>query len=185
MKKSITVAVALFLAAVSFQARAIIIIAPETVSFVGVSDGVSQPNDRLYITYEVTESRSGVFEYSYDLQTIDPEDLTSFTIGGASDPLNTAGMKMVDYGYADKGASGFNSDSAGWDWGFNSGVTCDDLSFTSDVAPGYADFTANDDDMEWTSPSLIAAPVPEPSVYSLLVATAFAFCLLKDRLKTR
>lgn len=171
------------LAAASFQARAIIIVAPQTVSFVGVSDGASQPNNRLYITYEVNEAGSGLFEYDYNLQTINPEALTSFTIGGNGDPLDTSGMSMLNFGKAEEDASGFNSDSVGWDWGFNSDVTSDDLSFTSDIAPGYAGFTVNDDDMEWTSPALLPAPVPEPSAFTLIVASAFAFCLLRDRFR--
>jgi hypothetical protein len=104
MKKSISFVIAGLLAAASFQARAIIVIAPQTVSFVGNSDGVIHPNNCLYI------------------------------------------------------------------------------------APGYADFTANDDDMAWTSPALLPAPVPvpEPATFALLVASsAFAFCLLKDRLNAR
>ncbi|HEV2330677.1 MAG TPA: hypothetical protein VGY56_17995 [Verrucomicrobiae bacterium] len=101
MKKLLTFAIAILLGAASLQARANSIIAPQTVSFVGVSDGVVQSNN------------------------------------------------------------------------------C----HTSDIAPGYADFTANDDDMAWTSPALLPAPVPEPSAFALLVASAFAFCLLKDRLK--
>ncbi|HEX3625766.1 MAG TPA: hypothetical protein VH280_10105 [Verrucomicrobiae bacterium] len=184
MKKLIRFAIAILLLAASIQARANIIIAPQTVSFVGISNGRAHPNDRLYITYEVDEIRSGIFEYEYDLQTIDPKALTSFTIGGADDPLITTGLSMLDYGHAEENASGFNSDSIGWDWGFNSDVTCDHLSFISDVAPGYADFTANDDDMAWTSPALLAAPVPEPSAFTLLAVSAFAFCLLKDRLRT-
>jgi len=183
MKKLLTFAITSLLAAASFQTRANIIIAPQTVSFVGVSDGVVHPNNCLYITCEVNEIQSGVFEYDYDLQTINPEALTSFTIGGANNPLITTGMSMLDYGKAEPDASGFNSDSVGWDWGFNSDVTSDDVSFTSDIAPGYADFTANDDDMAWTSPALLPAPVPEPTAFALLVASAFAFCLLKDRLK--
>jgi hypothetical protein len=181
MKKLITISIAIFLAAVSFHARAIIVVAPQMVSFVGLSDGVSQPNNCLYITYEVDEIRSGIYEYNYDLLTVNPEALTSFTIGGVGDPLDTSGMSMLDYGKADADASGFNSDSVGWDWGFNSDVTSDDVSFTSDVAPGYAGFTVNDDDMEWGSPALLPAPVPEPGTFTLLVASAFVFCLLKDR----
>lgn len=188
MKKLIATAIAILLAAASFQARATIVIAPQTVSFVGNSDGVIHPNNCLYITYEVNETSSGVYEYDYDLQTINPEALTSFTIGGAGDPLITTGLSMLDYGKAEAEASGFNGDSVGWDWGFNSDVTSDDVSFTSDIAPGYADFTANDDDMAWTSPALLPAPVPvpEPATLALLVASsAFAFCLLKDRLTPR
>lgn len=187
MRKLIIISFAILLAAVSFQARAVIVIAPQTVSFVGVSDGILQPNDCLYITYEVNEICSGVYEYSYDLQTIHPDALTSFTIGGSEDPLDTSGISMLGYGKTDPGASGFNNDSVGWDWGFNSDVTSDDVSFTSEVAPGFAGFTVNDDDVEWTSPALLAAPVsvPEPATFALLAASAFAFCLLKDTLKTR
>jgi hypothetical protein len=176
MKNLITISIVIFLAAASFRARAIIIIAPQTVSFVGVSDGVAHPNNYLCITYEVDEILSGVYEYNY-------EALTSFTIGGDGDPVDTTGMSMLGYGKADADASGFNNDSVGWDWGFNSDVTCDDVSFISDVAPGYAGFTVNDDDMEWGSPAPLPAPVPEPSTFTLLVASAFAFCLLRDRLR--
>ncbi|MGH7941266.1 MAG: PEP-CTERM sorting domain-containing protein [Limisphaerales bacterium] len=185
MKKPIGLAIAICIAAVSFPARAQIIIPCETESFVGISDGILQPDYCLYITYGVNEIASGLYQYDYELQTIEPEALTSFTIGGLTDPLDTTGMAMLDYGKTEVGASGFNSDSVGWDWGFNSQVTSDDVSFTSTVAPGYADFTANDDDMEWTSPGLIAAPVPEPSTLTLLMASAFAFCLLKDKFRAR
>jgi hypothetical protein len=185
MKKLITICFAIFLAAASFQARAMIVIAPLTVCFEGYSGGVSHPNDCLYITYDVNEICPGVYEYSYDLLTDRPQALTSFTIGGSGDPLDTSGMSMVSYGKSDANDSGFSSDSVGWDWGFNSNVTRDDISFTSGVAPGYAGFTVNDDDMQWSSPAMLAAPVPEPSTFAMLVASAFAFCLLKDRLKTR
>jgi hypothetical protein len=186
MKNLITICVAIFVAAASFQARAIIVVVPQqTVSYVGVSGGIAQPNDSLYITYQVNEIGSGIYEYDYDLQTINPEALTSFTIGGDGDPLDTTGMAMLGYGKAEVDASGFDGDSVGWDWGFNSDVTSDDVSFTSDVAPGYADFTVNDDDIEWGSPAPLPAPVPEPSAFALIAASAFAFCLLKDRLRTR
>lgn len=189
MKNLITIGVAGLLAAVAFQGRAIIVIPPQTVSFEGVSDGHTIPNDKLFIAYEVTEIQTGLYEYNYDLTTCNPEALTSFTIGGAGDPIDTQGMKMLDYGYADKDASGFDSNSVGWDWGFNSDVTHDDVSYTSPIEPGDAAFTVNDDDVEWSSPALIpapvsdTAPVPEPSAMALLVASAFAFCLLKDRMK--
>jgi hypothetical protein len=189
MKNLMTIGVAGLLAAVAFQGRAIIVVPPQTVSFEGVSDGHTIPNDKLFITYEVTEIQTGLYEYNYALSTYTPEALTSFTIGGAADPLDTQGMKMLDYGCAEKDASGFDGNSVGWVWGFNSDVTHDDVSYTSPVAPGDAAFTVNDDDIEWGSPALIAAPVsdpapvPEPSAMALLVASAFAFCLLKDRLK--
>lgn len=187
MKNLITIAVAVLLAAVAFQGRAIIVVPQKTVSFEGVSNGQILPNDLLCITYEVKEIRTGVYEYSYDLATCVPEDLTSFTIGGDSDPLDTQGMKMLEYGEADHDASGFDSNSVGWDWAFNCNVTEDEVSYTSPIAPGDATFTVNDDDIEWSSPALIPAPVsglvtvPEPSALALLVASAFAFCLLKDR----
>lgn len=189
MKNLITLGIAGLLAAVAFQVRAIIVVPAQTVLFEGVSNGRTLPNDTLFITYEVTEIQTGLYDYNYDLTTCNPEALTSFTIGGAGDPLDTQGMKMLDYGYADKGASGFDSDSVGWDWGFNSDVTYDDVSYTSPVAPSDAAFTVNDDDVEWSSPVLIpapvsdTAPVPEPSALAFLVASAFAFCLLKDRMK--
>lgn len=187
MKNLITIAVASLFAAHAFQGRAIIVVPQQTVSFEGVSDGHTVPDDLLCITYEVNEINTGVYEYSYDLSTYVPEDLTSFTIGGAHDPLDTQGMKMLSYGAADQAASGFNSNSVGWDWGFNLNVTEDEVSYTSPIAPGEAAFTVNDDDIEWSSPALIpapvsdAAPVPEPTGLALLVASAFAFCLLKDR----
>lgn len=191
MKNLITITVAVLLAAVAYQGRAIIVVPPQTVSFEGISDGRTLPTDQLYITYEVSEIRTGVYEYSYNLSTYFPQDLTSFTIGGATDPIDTKGMIITDYGCADKDASGFNNNSVGWDWGFDSDVTHDDVSYTSPVAPGDATFTVNDDDIEWSSPALIPAPVsdpapaPEPSVVTLLVASAFAFCLLKDSVKLK
>jgi hypothetical protein len=35
-----------------------------------------------------------------------------------------------------------------------------------------------------TSPAFLLDSVPEPSTFSLILASAFAFCLLKDRFKT-
>ena len=191
MKNSITIAVAVLLAAVAFQVRAIIVVPQQTVSFQGVSDGQTVPDELLCITYKVTESHSGVYTYSYDLSTCIPEALTSFTIGGNADPIDTQGMKMLGYGEASHESSGFDSNSVGWDWGFNCDVTEDEVSYTSPVAPGDAAFTANDDDIEWSSPALIpapvsgTAPVPEPSALALLVASAFTFCLLKDRVRLK
>lgn len=185
MNKSITIAIAIFLGAFCLNAGAIIVVGPQTVSYVGISDDTPQPNNLLDITYEVDEIQAGVYLYNYELQTIDPAALTSFTIGGAHDPINTTGMAMLNYGHADANDSGFNSDSVGWDWGFRSDITSDEVSFTSDVAPGYAGFTANDDDIEWSSPALLPAPVPEPTAFALLAASAFAFCLFKDRLRVR
>lgn len=185
MKKWTLLAVAAALAAGSLQARAIIVLANNTACVDGVSDGASLPNDQLYIAYSVDEISSGLYFYNYDLWTVVPEDLTSFTIGGATDPIDTTGLTMLNYGRAEAAASGYSDDSVGWDWGFNSGVTGDDVSFLSNVAPGYASFTANDDDIAWSSPALLAAPVPEPSSFAILLASALAFCLFKDRRRIR
>ena len=177
-------AVVAVLMALCHPAQATVIVATNTVSFEGFSGGVGQPSDYLYITYDVNETSPGVYDYDYDLSTIAPEALSSFTIGGMTDPLITTGMAISNYGHASVSGSGFDSDSVGWVWGFSSGITSDDLSFTSPIAPGSATFTANDHDIEWESGSLIPAPVPvpEPSALALLaVASAMAGCLFKYR----
>lgn len=62
-------------------------------------------------------------------------------------------------------------------------MTHDNVSHTSLVTPADASFLVNGHNIEWSSPALIPAPVPEPSALALLVASAFAFCLWKDRAK--
>ena len=59
----------------------------------------------------------------------------------------------------------------------------DDVNYTSLAAPADTSFTANGHNVDWRSPALIPTPVPEPSAWTFLVASAFAFCLLKDRVK--
>lgn len=184
MKRFILATAVASLIAVCIPARATVIIAPNTVSFEGLSGGVLQPSYDLSITYDVNEINPGVYEYDYDLSTTAAEKLTSFTIGGAPDPIDTDTMIISNYGHASVSGSGFDSDSVGWVWAFNSGVTSDDLSFTSDIAPGYATFTANDDDIEWSSGAMIPAPVPEPEPSSFALfagVAALAGGLLKRR----
>jgi hypothetical protein len=182
MKKFILAAVGTLLLVASFQARAAVIIATNTIAYEGTSGGNALPSDYLYITYAVNQLSNGSYEYDYDLLTVNPEKLTSFTIGGLGDPIDTQTMAIFNYGSASVTGSGFDSNSVGWVWGFNADVTSDTLSFTSYIAPGYASFTANDDDIEWESTplTLIPAPVPvpEPSSYALLGVAACAFCLI-------
>ncbi len=183
MKKFILAAVGTLLFVASFQARAAIIIATNTIAYEGTSGGLPQPNDYLYITYDVQQpdGSGGLYRYDYDLVTDDPDILTSFTIGGPGDPIDTQTMSIFNYGHASVTGSGFNSNSVGWDWGFNASVTSDTLAFNSQIAPGYASFTANDDDIEWesTATTFIPAPmpVPEPSSFAMFGAAACAFCL--------
>ena len=178
----ITIAVALMV--VGHGARAAIIV-QGTNTYAGINslNGLPNPAYQLTIAYEVTESPSDVYTYSYTLTTTPDEDLTSFTIGGNTEPINTQtiGDFAFNYGQALPAGSGFNNFSVGWDWGFNSGITSDTVGFSSDIAPGLGTFTVNDDDIVWNSPSLIPAPVPEPSAYALLAGAALMFGLLKYR----
>jgi len=165
--------------AVGHSARATII-TEGTNTYSGIFNGSYNPAYQLTIAYEVTLS-SGVYTYDYSLTTTPAEDLTSFTIGGNNNPINTNTLGNMIFGLASPIASGYNSDSVGWLWGFNSGVTADSVGFTSDLPPGLVSYTANDDDIEWSSPDLIPAPVPEPSSLALLAGAALIFCFVKYR----
>lgn len=173
-------AVAAVVAVMALSARASVVVSTNTVTFYGIVDGTNDPAYQLNITYDVTLN-SGVYDYNYLLTTSPAEDLTSFTLGGSPDPIDTQTMAIENYGGASVSGSGISDDSVGWVWGFNSGITSADVSFTSDIAPGSATFTISDDDIAWTSPPPLPAPVPEPSSWALLAVSAFVYCLFRIR----
>ncbi len=181
MKSKMISAVAVALLAVSLvTAKATVVVATNTVVYQGLVNGVPNPGYLLDITYDVTFNGS-LYNYNYLLTTTPSESIYSFTVGGAPDPLNTATMAIVNYGGASVTGSGISNNSVGWLWGFNSGITSADVSFTSQIAPGTATFTLNDDDILWTSPPPIPAPVPEPSTLALLGVAAAGFGFFKNR----
>ena len=167
-------------AAVVPSVKATVVVATNTVTFYGIVDGTPNPSYQLNITYDVTLD-SGVYTYNYLLSTLPAENLLSFTLGGAPDPLDTQTMAIQNYGGASVSGSGISNDSVGWIWAFNSDVTTTDVSFTSSIAPGLATFTLNDDDIAWTSPPPLPAPVPEPTTWALLIVSAVIFGLFRIR----
>src|SRR5215469_9038670 len=116
MKNFVIVVVGALLLVASFQARAAVIIATNTIAYVGTSNGSQLPGSLLYITYDVNETSPGLYEYDYDLRTASPEPLTAFTIGGLPDPIDTQTMAMLNYGSSLVAASGFDNNSVGWAW---------------------------------------------------------------------
>jgi hypothetical protein len=193
MKNLMVIAIAAVLMAVGHSARAIIVVMDGTNSYSGINatTGLPDPSYQLTIAYEVTETTGNnpysgnipYYTYDYTLTTTPSEDLTSFTIGGNSDPINTATINLFpfNYGVAIPAASGFNLDSVGWDWGFSSGITSDTVGFSSEIAPSLAAYTANDDGIDWSSPALIPAPVPEPSSVALLAGAVMVVGFFKYR----
>jgi hypothetical protein len=180
MKKIIISAVAALLVTGCLTANATVIVATNTATYEGVVDGTLNSHYLLNITYDVTLD-SGIYTYNYLLATVPSEDLYSFTLGGAPDPIDTQTMAIVNYGGASITASGISNDSVGWLWGFNSGVTSADVSYTSTIGPGTATFTLNDDDITWSSPSPLPAPVPEPSSLAIMAASVAGLGFLKYR----
>ncbi len=152
-----TIALAVTLLSLGLSAGAQIVIPPTTVTFTG-----SPYPYELSIIYGVTGG-PGDYTYSYDLSTPAGVYLTSFTIGGTPDPINTIGAALQNLGGADAGLSGINSISIGFIWDHGSDITSADVSYTSPYAPTMATFTLNDDGTEWESPASIPAPVPEAS----------------------
>jgi hypothetical protein len=169
------VGVAAFMA-LCHPAQAIVIIPSTEVTFNGITNGVATSAYQLDITYDVTFS-GGLYEYDYNLVSVPAENIYSFSLGGQVDPIDTAGLNIINYGGAVVGASGFNSDSVAWAWGVSNPALNTTVSFTSPIGPQLATFTVNDDDIAWTAPPPIPAPVPEPSTLALLSASAFVFGL--------
>ena len=161
MKTINTITFAAMFGVLAFSANAQIIIPSTTVTFAGQSGGTTVPFN-LSITFEVTEN-AGLYTYSYDLVTTPGEPLHSFTIGGNPNPVDTASAIITDYGEADPILSGVTGNSIIFGWDTSPAVTSDDVAFTSVNGPSFATFVANDDDIVWTSPPLIPAPVPEAS----------------------
>jgi hypothetical protein len=158
MIRTVTIAALAVSLALGFSARAGIIIPPTTVTF----NGNPTPDYVLTITYGVTESAS-LYTYSYALSVSPGEQLTSFTIGGAPDPVVTDTAVISSYGGADTSLSGITGDSIIYQWDFNAGITTADVSYTSAYGPTLATFTLNGDDDTWGSPPGIPAPIPEAS----------------------
>ena len=181
MKKLMIFAV---LAAFTFLCRPAqaIVIEVGTNTYEGITDGSMNPSYLLTIDYEVDfSSSSDLYTYDYILSTAPAESLYSFAIGGQPDPINTSGLVIVNYGGAVVGASGATGNSVVWGWGVSSAITSTTVSFTSPIGPEPATFTANDDDIAWSAPALIPAPVPEPSFFALLTGIVFVCGLFRYR----
>jgi hypothetical protein len=181
MRKFVILAV---LAAFTFLCRPAqaIVLEVGTNTYDGIVDGSLNPSYLLTIDYEVDfSSMSDLYTYQYILSTAPAENIYSFTIGGVPDPINTTGLVIVNYGGAIVGASGATGNSVIWAWGVAFPVTSTTVSFTSPIGPELATFTANDDDIAWSAPALIPAPVPEPSSFALLTGLAFMWGLFRYR----
>jgi len=187
MKNLALILIVAALTGMSIPAQAIIVVAipTNTVTFTGIYNFAPDPAYQLSITYDVTEdNNTGLYTYNYDLVTTPAELLSSFSIGGAPDPIDTFSM-IQSYGLAESSpASAVLNNSVVWEWAAGNDIPSDDVSFTSTIAPGYATFTVSDDDIDWTSPMSIPAPiasVPEPSSFGLLAVAAFAFGVVRYR----
>lgn len=178
MKKLLSLGVIAALVSLCSATQAIVIIPSTTNVYSGLINGTLNPAFQLDITYDVTFS-GGLYQYDYTLATAPAENIFSFSLGGTPDPINTTGLNIINYGGAVVAASGFNTYSVAWAWGVVSPVTSTTVSFTSPIGPQLATFTVNDDDIAWTAPQPIPAPVPEPSTYALLAASAFVFGLMR------
>lgn len=161
------------LLALGFSARAQVILQNEA-TFSGNSPYSSY---QLTIAYEVTLS-DGLYTYSYDLSTSPAVKLTSLTIGGSLDPVDTQSVVIQPGGGIDLSLSGASNDSIGFIWDLNPGATSGDVSFTSTNAPTMTTFTLNGDGVEWGSPgsipapdaALIPAPAPVPEAPTIFAA---------------
>jgi hypothetical protein len=163
MRTFTKITAAVMLIALGLSARASIVIPPTVVTY----NGISNPAYQLAITYEVTLN-AGLYTYSYDLATTPAEEITSFTIGGTPDPVDTESVVITSYGGADPTLSGPTADSIVFQWDFNSGITSADVSYTSVNGPRLATFTLNDDDVDWGSPPGIPAPTPVPEASTVI-----------------
>ncbi len=159
MRNLIRTFVVVALMAIGFSARAQLVIGSAT--YVGQSGGSSTPFD-LTIDYSVTQTGSS-YLYSYTFSTSLAAQLLSFTLGGSTDPIDTQGLVISDFGLTDTGLDAVLDNSVVFGWDANAGVTNDTVAFTSPLAPGTATFTMNGPDILWTSPPSIPAPVPEAS----------------------
>ena len=181
MKRFLILVVVALISVMCRPAQAILI-EIGTNTYTGTTDSASEPSDLLTIAYEVDfSSVSNVFTYDYTLTTTPGELLTSFTLGGGPDPINTTGLDIINYGGAVVGASGFTSDSVIWGWGPLSDTTSALVSFTSPIGPENATFIVSDDDIAWSAPAPIPAPVPEPSSFALLAGMIFVCGLFRYR----
>lgn len=141
---------ALFAMERSAQATITTIISPTTVNY--TTDGTP-----LSIIYGVTED-SGLYTYTYDLSST--VNLSSFTLAAFTDSIIITGVG-VDSAYA-----AVNANTVVWDWKDQS--TSEDVSFTSDYAPGNYPFSVNDDSISWDSPPTVAAPAPVPEASTVM-----------------
>ncbi len=153
------VVVAVMLAAVGLSAQAQIIIPSTLVTYTGQSGGSPVPNSTLSITYEVTLS-GGLYTYSYILSSPTADPMLSFTLGSKASPADTLTVALLNLGQTDPALDGVTPTSIVFGWDFNSGVSSDTVSYTSVNGPALNTFTLNDDDVVWTSPSLIPSPTP-------------------------
>ena len=165
MKKNLSVIVVAAFAAIGLSSQAQII-PPTIVTYTGVSNGQPVEN-QLSIKYEVTES-ANLYTYSYTFVTTPGVALSSFALGGPTDPVDTQGIVISNPGLTDPGLDGVTANSIIFGWDIPADVTKDTIAFTSPNAPGYATFSMNDDDIVWTSPPSIPAPEPVPEPTTVL-----------------
>lgn len=180
MKNLIVIAVVAALMAISHPARAIVIVTEGANTYDGINplNGSQDPAYQLTIAYEVTETTGLNPSYSYDytLTTTPALDLTSFTIGGAFTPVDTQSIFDFKSGKANSGSE-FNNNSVIWEWNADAGLTCDTIGFSSDTPPDLVSFAAVDGGVDFNSPALIPAPVPEPSSWALLAGAGLVLVI--------
>ncbi|HEY1662562.1 MAG TPA: hypothetical protein VGI03_09105 [Verrucomicrobiae bacterium] len=123
--------------------------------------------DQLTVAYTVTEA-ADVYTYDYVISTAPTETLTSFTIGGQNDQVDTDTAAFLNYGKTVAGSDAITDDSIDFVWNANAKVTSDEVSFTSDLGPALYSFTLNDDGIEWQSPPPIAAPAAVPEASTIM-----------------
>lgn len=154
MKKMIIMGAVLAFAAMQYSAQATIIL-----SGTATSNGNSpHSGNMLTINYTVDDT-AGLYTYTYNLSTAPGEGLTSFTIGGSSDPIFTQTLTVLPGSQLASAVIPGVSVA----YYFSGVITGGTVSFTSDYGPGMFSWGVNDLSVTWNNPPLIPAPVPEPA----------------------